>query len=153
MTPRHRSFSRSLAYALAGVLYIWRTQGNMRIHLGAAVAVLALGRWLSLPRSDFVLLLLAVGLVVAVEALNTAVESTVDLATDSPHPIARRAKDVAAAAVLWTALVAVGVGAALLGPHLGRIPEAVGARWVEAPLEVAAAAVLAVGLVAGGLRR
>lgn len=153
MTPRHRGFARSLGHAWAGAVYVWRTQGNMRIHLGAGLGVLALARWLALPRAEALLALLTVGLVVAVEALNTAVECAVDLAADGPHPVARRAKDVAAAAVLWTAAVAVLAGIGLFGAHLGSIPEAVARRWAAAPAEVGLVALASAGLVLSGLRR
>lgn len=153
MTPRQRSLVRSFGYAWAGLVYIWRTQGNVRLHLAALILVVSLARWLGFDAVRLALVLLTAGAVVAVEALNTAVEAAVDLAADGPHPKARRAKDVAAAAVLWTAAVAVAVGLILFGPELGRVPAVLAERWREAPLTVGAVA-LAVGLLsAGGLRR
>lgn len=153
MTPRRRSLGRSFAVAWGGLAYAWRTQGNLRIHLAAAVGVLALARWLAFGPERLALLLLTSGAVIAAEVLNTAIEVAVDLAANGPHPLARRAKDVAAAAVLWTALVAVGVAALLFGPELDRVGPAVARRWQEAPGEVASAAALALLLLAGGLRR
>jgi len=63
-------------------------------------------------------LLLAIGLVMVSEALNTALESVVDLVSPAVHPLARVAKDVAAAGVLIAATTAVAVGLVVLGPRV-----------------------------------
>lgn len=114
---------------------------------------MAAARWLGLAKSEVVPLLLAAGLVICLEAVNTAVETAVDLATREVDPLARLAKDVAAGAVLWAVVVAVAVGLWIFGPHLGRLPAAVSQRWHQQPLEVAAAALVVVLLAASGIRR
>ena len=79
----------------------------MRIHAGIAVAVIVAGALFRLPALAWAVVALAIALVVAAELLNSAVESVVDLVSPDEHPLAKRAKDVAAAAVLVTAAGAV----------------------------------------------
>ncbi len=114
----------SLRYASAGIYFMLRTQRNMRTHVVVGFCAFALGLWLGIPALELCAIALATSLVVICEMFNTAVENAVDLATHRRHPLAKAAKDVAAAAVLSAALTAVLVGGLLLGPRLfGRIME------------------------------
>ncbi|MER3399737.1 MAG: diacylglycerol kinase [Thermoflexus sp.] len=115
---RARSFWESLGFALRGLGYALITQRNMRIHAAIALAATLLAAFLGFDPIRWALLGLTIGLVWAAELLNTALEAVVDLARPDPHPLARTAKDVAAAMVLVCALTAVGVGLALFGPPL-----------------------------------
>jgi len=90
----------------------------MRIHLAIAVAVLALATILGLAIVEWAILLLCMVAVLVAEMLNTVVESIVDLVTAQYHPLAKVAKDVAAGAVLVTAIGSAGIGLLVLGPHL-----------------------------------
>jgi diacylglycerol kinase len=98
--------------------YVVRTQRNARIHLLVAFVVVALGLWLRLSRTEWAIIALTIGLVLAAEAFNTVAEAAVDLATAEYHPLAKNAKDVAAGAVLLMAIAAVVVGLLILGPPL-----------------------------------
>ncbi len=104
--------------AFSGLGYAFRTQRNFPIHLSIAVGVLALAVWLRIPPPQWAILLLTIGLVLALELVNTALESLVDLVNPEFHPLAKAAKDVSAGAVLLAALVSVGVGLFVLGPPL-----------------------------------
>ena len=95
-----------------------RTQPNFRVHLAAAVAVVAVALGVGAPAIEVAALVLAIGLVMVGEACNTAVEAVVDLASPAVHPLARIAKDVAAAGVLIAATLAAVVGFVILGPRL-----------------------------------
>jgi len=106
--------------ALKGIEEAISTQRHLRIHIAVAGLVGALGLLLGLPYIDLVLLLMAITLVVITELLNTAVELTVDLVSPVVHPIAGRAKDIAAGAVLIAATVAAAVGIMILAPPLCR---------------------------------
>ncbi len=108
----------SLAYALAGCLYMLRWQKNCRILAGATIAVSAIGLWLSLEATDWAILLLTIGLVWVTEFINAALEAAVNLCAAEYQPMAKVAKDVAAAAVLLAALISLLVGGLLLGPGL-----------------------------------
>jgi diacylglycerol kinase len=74
--------------------------------------------WVDLDRLSGAILLITIGLVWISEFLNTALEAIVDLASPEVHPLARVGKDVGAAAVLISALVAILVGLLILGPAL-----------------------------------
>lgn len=105
-----RRLGDSFRYAVEGLLYSLRTQANMRIHLAAALVVVSAAILLGLSRAEVVALILAVIMVIGAEMMNTAVEAAVDLTTGSYHPLARIAKNVAAGAVLVSAIGAVLVG-------------------------------------------
>ena len=109
---------RSFGYAFKGLSAAWADQHNLWIHSFAAVAVTATGLWLKLPRQDWTILVLTISMVIAAELFNSAIESAVDLASPDLHPLAGRAKDIAAAAVLVTAIGAMVVGLLILGPPL-----------------------------------
>lgn len=100
----------SVNCAIEGILWTVRTQRHMRSHFLAAVAVLLLALALRLSALEFVLLVFAVTLVLLAELFNTAIEVLVDLVSPDYHPLAGRAKDVAAGAVLVASIGAVVMG-------------------------------------------
>jgi diacylglycerol kinase (ATP) len=95
-----------------------RTQKNAWIHGVASLSVFVIGLWLGLSRSDWALLILTIVMVWMAEFMNTALEAIVDMSQPEPHPLAKVAKDVSAAAVLLGACAAVLVGLIILGPPL-----------------------------------
>lgn len=105
-----RNLIRSFRYAFAGVLYCLRTQPNMRIHGLAAMFAAILAWRMGLSRVELVLLALAIAAVLVAEMFNTAIEAVVDLISPQFHPLAKIAKDVAAGAVLLTAIASLAVG-------------------------------------------
>ena len=113
-----RNRAKSLQYALEGWWYVLRTQKNTWIHAVASLAVVALGFWLGLPRTDWALVIITMTIVWMAEFVNTALEAIVDMTTPEEHPLAKVAKDVSAAAVLLGACAAVLVGILILGPPL-----------------------------------
>jgi diacylglycerol kinase (ATP) len=115
-----RSLWHSFACAFAGLRNVVRGGRNAKIHVVIALVVIAAGFWLNVSRTDWALLLLTIGAVLAAEAANTALESVVDLVAPDHHELARRAKDCAAGAVLLMAVAAVAVGMLVFGPHLIR---------------------------------
>ena len=109
----------SFRYAAQGIVYSFRSQRNFRIHAVTGTLVFALGLALGLPRLQVAVLVLTVAAVLVLELLNTAIEAVVDLAVGRRfHPLARIAKDCAAAAVLVAALAAVAIALLLLLPPL-----------------------------------
>lgn len=115
------SLRRSFKDAFAGLFYCFSSQRNMGIHaaLGALVMVIAL--LLRVTTLELVLLLSVIFAVLVAETLNTALEKAVDLATRDQNNLAHIAKDVAAGAVLLTALLAFLVGLIILGPRLWQL--------------------------------
>lgn len=112
------NFWRSFLFAGQGVWHAVRHQRNMRVHLAAAVAAVVAGLVLKISAVGWACVLLAIGLVLTAEMLNTVVESLVDLYTDEYHPLAKIAKDTAAGAVLVSSLAALAVGLAVFLPRL-----------------------------------
>jgi len=120
---KNGSFRASVRAAAAGVARAWRGERNLRFQCAAGYAVLLLGLWTGLSGPELALLCLTVAGVLAAEMVNTAVERVVDLASASSyHPLARTAKDIAAGAVLVTAVAALAVGALLFLPRLHLLP-------------------------------
>lgn len=108
----------AFGYAWNGLRGALRQETHLRFHAVATVVVLAVGAALPLSRTDWALLVVAIGAVWCAELVNTAIERLTDLVSPDPHPLAGQAKDVAAAAVLVTALAAAVVGLLVLGPPL-----------------------------------
>ncbi|MDB5096040.1 MAG: diacylglycerol kinase [Cyanobacteria bacterium RYN_339] len=118
MRFKAHSLFASFQYAVAGIYFCLRTQRNMRIHVVAGFSAMGLGIWLAVPLFHLAIVSVVASLVVVMEMLNTAIENAVDLYTHKRHPLAKIAKDVAAAAVLVSAINAVLVGVIVLGPAL-----------------------------------
>lgn len=153
---KNEDFRASLRAARAGVAHAWREGHNVRFHWAAGYAAVLAGLWLDLPATAIVLLVLTAALVIVAEMLNTAVETAVDLAADSFHPLARAAKDLAAGAVLVASGAAVVVGAVVFGPHLGDLGAVLRARLAHPDARLLAALPLPVlvwGWLAAVLRR
>ena len=109
----------SFRYAAQGLIYGFRSQRNFRIHVVTGVFVFGLGLWLQLPLPQLAVLVLTVAAVLVLELINTATEAVVDLAIGRQfHPLARIAKDCAAAAVLVAALSSLVIAALLILPAL-----------------------------------
>jgi diacylglycerol kinase (ATP) len=113
-----RRFLQGFVYAFQGIKHVVRTQRNARVHLLFAGLVIGAGLYFQVTAIEWAILAITVTLVFSAEMFNTAVESTVDLATSASDPRARAAKDAGAGAVLVAALGAVAVGIAIFGPRL-----------------------------------
>lgn len=103
--------------AFAGLAAVWQTSGNFRLEVGVGVLALVLALLL---QTGVAAVLTLCALVLSLELMNSALEAAVDLASPELHPLAGRAKDAAAAAVLLAALLSVVVGLWLFGPPLWR---------------------------------
>jgi diacylglycerol kinase (ATP) len=120
---RSRSLLWSFDYAIRGIVHTLRTQRNMRIHMLTAALVFVAALALGISGLELVALMFAVGLVIVCELMNTAVETVVDLATEGFDPLAGIAKDVAAGAVLVSAVTALGVGYVVFADRLTVLAE------------------------------
>ena len=122
LTGRDRHFLAgrwfSLQAALHGVWHILSTQPNAWIELAAIAVVSIAGWWLQISAIEWALFALVFSLVLALEAVNTALEATVDLVAPHYHPLAKIAKDAAAGALVFAVLGSLGVASAILGPRL-----------------------------------
>ncbi|MEM9137446.1 MAG: diacylglycerol kinase [Cyanobacteria bacterium P01_F01_bin.42] len=114
-----RNLLASFKYAGSGLVYAFSTQRNFRIHSLIGTIALALGLLLELGPAELSIIALTSALVMAMELVNTALESVVDLTVGNEyHELARIAKDCAAGAVLMLALAALTIASFLLLPPL-----------------------------------
>lgn len=113
-----KTLFESFRYAFQGFVYSFKTQRNFRIHCLASVILCVLAFVLGFELQEALFLVSAVFLVLISELFNTAIEKTIDLYTDKYHPLAKIAKNCAAAAVLMSSLYAVVVGILIMGPKI-----------------------------------
>ena len=118
MEHRHHSLGESFRYAAAGIVSVIRRERNMKIHLAVTALVIIFGFVLGITRTEWLICIGLFGLVMALEAVNTAVESAVDLVTEEKRPMAKLAKDAAAGAVLIAAICAAVIGLMIFVPYL-----------------------------------
>jgi undecaprenol kinase len=118
MTQRAETLFASFRYATAGLRYLIVSQRNARVQSGVGVVALVLAAVLRVSRVEWAIITLLIALVLALEALNSAIEATVDLVTSEYHPLAKIAKDVAAGAVWLMAIASVVIGAIIFLPPL-----------------------------------
>jgi diacylglycerol kinase (ATP) len=114
---------RSFGHAFRGLKVLLQSQQNARIHAVATVLVLAVGVLLRISTIEWALIVLAILCVWVAEALNTAIEFLVNRISPEPHPLAGKAKDVAAGAVLVAAIGSAIIGVCVFGPHILRALE------------------------------
>ncbi len=110
-----------MGYAWEGLCFVTRTQANWRLHLVAAIVVWIAAVSLQVSSLELAILALTVGAVLALEAMNTAVEAMVDAVGESPSMQGKRAKDAAAGAVLVAAATSVVVGVSIFLPRIGML--------------------------------
>ncbi|ULO08828.1 diacylglycerol kinase family protein [Paenibacillus sp. 19GGS1-52] len=106
----HKKFWHSFRFAAHGIAGAFQSELNMKVHSYLAVVVLIAAAVFRLPAASWMLLLLAITLVLTAELLNTAIEATIDLVSPEVHPLAKKAKDTAAGAVLLSAVFALITG-------------------------------------------
>lgn len=136
MSPYHFSASEkpwrpanifaSFGHAIDGVRETFHTERNFRFHVLASILVLVAGFGLHISPLRIVAVFFAVALVLVTELVNTAIEAAVDLAMPQEHPLAKRAKDASAGAVLVAAVCAAVVGGIVflpvLMPYVAKLP-------------------------------
>ncbi len=101
---KNRGFFHSFNNAASGIIHGVKTERNMKIHIAAAVFVFAASLYFDLSATEFAVVCVTVAMVIVSELFNTAVEIVVDIIVDVYHPKARIIKDIAAGAVLVSAL-------------------------------------------------
>jgi diacylglycerol kinase (ATP) len=116
---------QSVKFAIRGVRLMLKSQHNAWIHAVASAIVLILGGLFCLTPSQWCWIVLAIMAVWTAEALNTALELLADVASPEFHPLVEKAKDVAAGAVLISAIGSVVIGLLILGPCVLKLIKAV----------------------------
>ncbi|MCJ7841846.1 diacylglycerol kinase family protein [Lederbergia sp. NSJ-179] len=105
-------------YAIQGIRFAAKSEKNFQIHIFAALFVIILSFFLQLDKIEWIFMMISIFGVMALELVNSAMERAVDLSTDKILPLAKQAKDLAAAAVLIYTLMAVLIGFLILGPKI-----------------------------------
>lgn len=141
---RTRDLIESFNCAAEGFIYAIKTQRNMRIHFVAAIMILVISLGIRLSKYELILLFFAIALVLIAEMFNTAIETTIDLVTSDFHPLAYIAKNVAAGAVLVSAILAAVIGYIVFFPRLHRVIPVVAESIRAYPPYLALAAVVLV---------
>jgi diacylglycerol kinase (ATP) len=109
---------RAAQYSEQGIRSAWRDEAAFRQELVLVLLLAPLTLWLPLPRTDTVLLLALMGLVLVAELLNSGLEAVVDMASPDIHVLAAKAKDCGSAAVFVALLMLASAWAVLAGPTL-----------------------------------
>ncbi|MDT8286048.1 MAG: diacylglycerol kinase family protein [Elusimicrobiales bacterium] len=109
----------SFKYAFRGIGHAF-SEPNFRVHIAAALAVSSLGYWLGLSPLEWCAVLLCFAAVMSAEAMNSAVEKLTDLVSPGRHELAGKAKDMAAGAVLISAIMAAAIGCIIFLPKLAQ---------------------------------
>lgn len=116
---KNRHFFQSLYFALVGLKTAYREERNLRFHVSAITLVVVMGFLLHVSIGEWLWLALCVFLVISSEVWNSAIENVVDLATNyKRHPLAKKAKDMAAAAVLLAAIFSLIVASLIFLPKI-----------------------------------
>lgn len=113
-----KRFIKSFGYALDGLIYAFKYEQNMLVHISATIGVVILGLLLKITGTEWLLIFLIIGLVIATELINTSIEAVVDLTSPEVHPLAKIAKDTAAAAVMVFSIVAILIGIFIFLPRI-----------------------------------
>lgn len=113
-----RNRLKSFGYAFQGMACLLRDEHNSRIHAGFMIAVVIAGCVFRITATEWCIVLICFGMVLMAEAMNSAVEAIADLVMPDRHPLIKKAKDVAAAGVLFTAIAAAIAGLIIFVPYL-----------------------------------
>lgn len=108
----------SFGYAIRGIYSAFKTEQNLVIHTIVTIIVIALAIYLQVSTIELCILILVIGLVIAFEMMNTAIEYVVDMAMPNIHPLARLAKDISSGAVLVCAIASIIIGLIIFIPKI-----------------------------------
>ena len=118
----HPTFLRSFGYAIQGFVTAVRTERNIKVQLAVGTATFIAGLFVGLNWLEWCIVTVCIGLVIFGELVNTSIEAIVDLATQEMHPLAKRAKDIAAASVFVLSVAAAVVGVLVFAHALNLLP-------------------------------
>ncbi len=113
-----KKFLRSFKYALEGIFTGLKEEQNMKIHIAIMILVIIFGILLKISKIEWIICIALFGIVISMELINTAIENTVDLITKERNEQAKIAKDVAAGAVLVSAIASAIIGLIIFVPKV-----------------------------------
>jgi undecaprenol kinase len=109
---------RSFGFAVEGIKRCFITEINFKIHIGFSITALLLGWVLKISIAEWVTIIFCIGLVLAMEMMNTAIEALCNIVHQPFHPAIKKVKDIAAGAVLLIAVCSFIIGTVILLPKL-----------------------------------
>lgn len=115
---KSKSYVNSFRYAFEGVRTVFQEERNMRSHVITSLLVIVLSLFLPLNKYEWLWILTVCFLVLVMEIWNTVVENIIDLVCPDYHPLAKKIKDMAASAVLFTSAFSVVIGVVILLPKI-----------------------------------
>jgi undecaprenol kinase len=110
-------FFRSIKFSIEGLIYAYRYEQSMWIHAIATFFAVILGLFFKIKLSEWAIVFIALGIILGMELVNTAIEATVDLITLEINPLAKIAKDCGSAASFVLSLVAIVICLFVFGPY------------------------------------
>jgi diacylglycerol kinase len=111
-------FLKSFGYSIDGLKYAYKYEQSMLIHVIATIGVLIANILFKITPYEWLITFIAIGMVLAAELINTAIEAVVDLVTLEIHPLAKIAKDCGSAATFVLAMMAAVIGCVVYIPHI-----------------------------------
>ena len=118
---KKQSIIKSFANAFNGLTYFFTNDRNGQIHLCAVLLVSLSGFYLQVSLQEWIVLLLCFAVVISIEMCNHGLEKLCDLVNPAQHPTIKIIKDVAAAAVLWSAIISVLIGLLIFLPKISTL--------------------------------
>lgn len=113
-----KRFLKSFKYSVEGLIYAFKYEQSMTIHVIFSITVILFGIFLKISYFEWLIIFILFGLVMATELLNTSIEAVVDLISPQKHPLAKIAKDTASAAVFVFSIVALISGLMIFIPKI-----------------------------------
>ncbi len=111
-------FLKSFTYSIAGLKYAYKYEQSMLIHVIATICVLTVNIFFQVTGMEWLITLLAIGMVLSAELINTSIEAVVDMITLEEHPLAKIAKDCSSAATFVLAIMAAIIGCVIYIPYI-----------------------------------
>lgn len=108
---------RSIKFSIEGLIYAYRYEQSMWLHAVATIFTIGLGIFFQIKFSEWAIVFIALGIILGMELVNTAIEAAVDLTTMEINPLAKIAKDCGSAASFVLSLVAVVICLFVFGPY------------------------------------
>lgn len=113
-----KRFINSFKYSIEGLIYAYRNEQSLFIHVCMTILVVTLGLLLGLERYEWLFLFIIIGIILAAELMNTAIEATIDLVCKTFNINAKIAKDTAAASVFILSIIAIVGGLYIFLPKI-----------------------------------
>ena len=114
----YKRFLKSLKYSFDGLFYAYRYEQSLWLHAIAVVIAVSLGIFFKIKISEWAIIFIALGIILALELLNTAIEAAVDLTTTKIHPLAKIAKDCGSAASFVMSIVSIVISLFVFWPYI-----------------------------------